>query len=56
MSVGEVEEERGAKVLLLSVAIDVATAFFLAECRGPDRLIDDNSFAVMTKKGREWLQ
>jgi aminoglycoside 3-N-acetyltransferase len=48
-------EERDAKVLLLGVGWDVCTAFHLAEYRGQRPAMEDNSFAVMTEKGREWI-
>lgn len=48
-------EERDAKVLLLGVGWDVCTAFHLAEYRIKVPAIENNSFAVMTKKGREWM-
>ena len=47
-------EEREAKVLLLGVGWDVCTAFHLAEYRGSSPLMEENSFAIMTKEGRVW--
>jgi aminoglycoside 3-N-acetyltransferase len=49
-------EERDAKVLLLGVGWNVCTTFHLAEyrCQSPMPM-EDNSFAVTTEKGREWM-
>jgi aminoglycoside 3-N-acetyltransferase len=48
-------EESGAKVLLLGVGWSVCTAFHLAEYRGKNPPMEENAFAVMTEKGREWM-
>lgn len=48
-------EERGSKVLLLGVGWNVCTAFHLAEYRSHNTAIEENAFAVMTEKGREWM-
>ncbi|KAK2757200.1 hypothetical protein FQN54_004714 [Arachnomyces sp. PD_36] len=48
-------EEANARVLLLGVGFDACTAFHLAEYRVPDAPVANNSFAVMTGEGRQWM-
>lgn len=48
-------EEAHARVLLLGVGFESCTAFHLAEYRLPTTMKVDNSFAVTTKHGREWM-
>lgn len=47
-------EEAGARVLLLGAGFGSCTAFHLAEYRVPAPPQVDNSFAVMTPRGRSW--
>lgn len=47
-------EQAGARVLLLGAGFDSCTAFHLAEYRLPAPLVE-NSFAVMTDRGRRWM-
>jgi aminoglycoside 3-N-acetyltransferase len=48
-------EEAGARVLLLGVGYDRATAFHLAEYRLPDPPMREYSCAVTTPHGRRWV-
>ncbi|MFF2008335.1 aminoglycoside N(3)-acetyltransferase [Streptomyces sp. NPDC058195] len=47
-------EEGAARVLLLGTGFDSCTAFHLAECRIAAPLTD-NSFAIVTPHGRQWV-
>ncbi|UQI46346.1 AAC(3) family N-acetyltransferase [Streptomyces sp. HU2014] len=47
-------EEAGARVLLLGAGYASCTAFHLAEYRLPEPPLIENSFAVMTPRGRRW--